>query len=87
MKLMNRKNNRYQAQFLVWELSPSRKSGRKIAGKKEGFHLPGSVEEDVKSQSLMPEYSAQQLRAMSRQRRLGKKQAAKSAKSAWGDMN
>ena len=86
MKLMNRKNNRYQAQFLVWELSPSRKSGRKIAGKKEGFHLPGSVEEDVKSQSLMPEYSAQQLRAMSRQRRLGKKQASRSTKSVWSEI-
>ena len=81
------KNSITDCQKMAQELSPDRKSGRKIAGKKEGFHLPGSVEEDVKSQSLMPEYSAQQLRAMSRQRRLGKKQAAKSAKSAWGDMN
>ena len=85
MKIMNRKNNRYQAQSLVWELSPSRKSGRKIAGKKEGFHLPGSVEEDVQSQSLMPEYSAQQLRAIGRRRKLGKKQASRSTKSVWSE--
>ena len=69
MKIMNRKNNRYQAQSLVWELSPSRKSGRKIAGKKEGSHLPNSVTEDVGGFSLMPHYSVKQLR------RIGKQQA------------
>ena len=79
--------NRSQVQFLTWETLPSRKPGRKIAGKKEGSDLPGSPEEDVNAASLICQYSDQQIRAMIRRNRLGKKQAAKSAKSAWGDMN
>ena len=84
MKLMNRKNNRYQAQFLVWELSPSRKSGRKIAGKNEGFHLPNSVTEDVGGFSLMPHYSAKQLRRIGKKQRKGKYRGiSRTAKNQW----
>ena len=53
-------------QELAWELSPSKESGRKIAGKNEGFHLPNSVTEDVGGFSLMPYYSAKQLRSIKR---------------------
>jgi hypothetical protein len=56
-------------QQLAWA-SPSRKSGRKVAGKTEGFHLPNSVTEDVSGFSLMPHYSAKQ------QRRIGRRQRA-----------
>ena len=84
---MTATKNKSQVQFLTWEPSPSKKSGRKRVGKKEGFHLPASPEEDVNAASLMCQYSGQQIRAMIRRNRLGKKQAAKSAKSAWGDMN
>ena len=63
-------------QELAWELSPSKESGRKIAGKNEGFHLPNSVTEDVGGFSLMPHYFVNvdfdQLRRMARKRGHGK---------------
>ena len=55
-------------QQLVWA-SPSKKSGRKVAGKTEGFHLPNSVTEDVGGFSLMPHFSAKQQRSMGRRQR------------------
>ena len=61
-------------QQLVWA-SPSRKSGRKVAGKTEGFHLPNSVTEDVGGWALFsnspisPTYSAKQQRSMGRRQR------------------
>ena len=64
-RMNHKKINRQQ---LVWA-SPSRKSGRKVAGKTEGFHLPNSVTEDVSGFSLMPHYSAKQQRSMGRRQR------------------
>jgi len=55
----------HREQF-VWESLPSKKSGWKIAGKKEGLHLPNSVTEDVGGLSLMSSYSRKQLRSMGR---------------------
>jgi len=61
-------------QQLVWA-SPSRKSGRKVAGKTEGFHLPNSVTEDVggwtlfSKSSTSPTYSAKQRRSIARRQR------------------
>ena len=61
-------------QKLAWA-SPSRKSGRKAAGKTEGFHLPNSVTEDVGGWALFsnspisPTYSAKQQRSIGRRQR------------------
>jgi len=61
-------------QQLAWA-SPSKKSGRKVAGKTEGFHLPNSVTEDVggwtlfSKSSTSPTYSAKQQRSMVRRQR------------------
>ena len=69
---MNHKTIDYQQ--LVWA-SPSRKSGRKGAGKTEGFHLPNSVTEDVggwtlfSKSSTSPTYSAKQRRSIVRRQR------------------
>ena len=71
-------------QQLAWELSPSKESGRKIAGKKEGFHLPNSVTEDVGGFSLMPYYSAKQLRRIGKKQRKGKNAGiSRTAKNQW----
>jgi hypothetical protein len=61
------KTKTINCQQLAWEPSPSRKPGRKVAGKKEGFHLPNSTTEDVGGFSLMPYYSAKQLRRIGKQ--------------------
>ena len=55
-------------QQLAWA-SPSRKSGRKVAGKTEGLHLPNSVTEDVAGFSLMPQYSTKQQKSIGRRQR------------------
>ena len=60
-------------EIFAWQSLASRESGRKIAGKKEGFHLPNSVTEDVGGFSLMPAYSAKQLRRIGRHQK-GKRQ-------------
>jgi len=76
--------NTINCQQLAWELSPSRKSGRKIAGKKEGFHLPNSVTEDVGGFSLMPYYSGKQLRRIGKKQRKGKNAGiSRTAKNQW----
>jgi len=62
------KANTIISEKFAWKPSSSKESGRMIAGKKEGFHLPNSVTEDVGGFSLMPAYSAKQLR------RIGKHQ-------------
>ena len=71
-------------QKLTWKPFSSKESGGKIAGKKEGSHLPNSVTEDVGGFSLMPHYSVKQLR------RIGKQQAhsqsrgiSRTAKNQW----
>ena len=69
---MNHKTIDYQQ--LVWA-SRSSKSGRKGAGKTEGFHLPNSVTEDVggwtlfSKSSTSPTYSAKQRRSIVRRQR------------------
>jgi len=79
------KNKTINCQQLAWEPSPrSRKPGRKIAGKKEGFHLPNSVTEDVGGFSLMPYYSAKQLRRIGKQQMYSKTRGiSKTAKRQW----
>ena len=62
------KHKTINRQKLAWA-SPSRKSGRKVAGKTEGFHLPNSVTEDVVGLSLMPHYSTKQQRSIGRRQR------------------
>jgi len=57
----------------AWQLLASREPDRKIVGKKEGFHLPNSVTEDVGGFSLVPTYSVKQLRTI-RNRQRGKRQ-------------
>jgi len=70
---------------LAWELSPSKQSGRKVAGRNEGFHLPNSVTEDVGGFSLMPYYSAKQLRRIGKKQRNGKNTGiSRTAKNQWG---
>ena len=68
-------------QQLAWELSPSKESGRKIAGKNEGFHLPNSVTEDVGGFSLTPAYSAKQLRCIGKKH--GQKGITRKARNQW----
>ena len=75
-------------QELVWELSPSKESGRKITGKNEGLHLPNSVTEDVGGFSLMPHYFVNvdfdQLRRMARKRGHGKDRGiSRTTKNQW----
>jgi len=53
-------------QLLVWEPLPIKKSGFELTSRKEGETLPNSVTEDVGDFSLMPHYSAKQLRAIKR---------------------
>jgi len=78
------KTNTINCQKLAWELSPSRKSGRKVAGRNEGFHLPNSVTEDVGGFSLMPHYSAKQLRRIGKKQRKGKYRGiSRTAKNQW----
>ena len=54
---------------IAWKLLSRKESGREIAGKKEGFHLPNSVTEDVGGFSLQPSYSGKQLRSMGRRQK------------------
>ena len=54
---------------IAWKPLSRKESGRKIAGKKEGFHLPNSVTEDVGGFSLQPSYSGKQLRSMGRRQK------------------
>ena len=78
------KNSITDCQKMAQELSPDRKSGRKIAGKKEGFHLPNSVTEDVGGFSLMPYYSAKQLRCIGKKQRHSKNRGiSKTTKNQW----
>jgi len=51
---------------MAWESLPIRKSGLEITSKKEGRNLPNSETEDICGFSLMPSYSAKQLRGIHR---------------------
>ena len=78
------KHESINRQQLAWELSPSKESGRKIAGKKEGFHLPNSVTEDVAGFSLMPQYSVKQLRRIGKHKRNNMSRGiSRTAKNDW----
>jgi len=68
-------------QEMVWQPSASKESGRKVAGKKEGFHLPNSVTEDVGGFSLMPYYSAKQLKCIGK--RKGRRGITRKARNQW----
>jgi hypothetical protein len=57
------------AQQWVWQSPASKKSSRRVAGKKEGFHLANSVTEDIGGFSLKPHYSAKQQRGIRRRQR------------------
>ena len=73
----------HREQF-AWELLSRKESGREIAGKKEGFHLPNSVTEDVAGFSLMPHYSVKQLRRIGKQHAYGKTRGiSRTAKNEW----
>ncbi len=50
---------------------------------KEGKNLANSVTEDIGGFSLMPTYSAKQLRRMDRKQRYKNRSLAKSAKKEW----
>ena len=68
----------------AWKTSSSKESGRKIAGKKEGFHLPNSVTEDVAGFSLMPQYSVKQLRRIGKHKRNNMSRGiSRTAKNQW----
>jgi len=54
--------------LLAWDSLPIRKSGFKITSRKEGKNLPNSITEDIGGFSLMPEYSAKQLRGINRRK-------------------
>ena len=56
-------------QKMTWKPLSRKESGGKIDGKKEGFHLPNSVTEDVGGFSLQPSYSGKQLRSMGRRQK------------------
>ena len=78
------KNSITDCQKMAQELSPDRKSGRKIAGKNEGFHLPNSVTEDVGGFSLKPYYSAKQLRRIGKTQKHSKTRGiSRTAKNQW----
>ena len=78
------KNSITDCQKMAQELSPDRKSGRKIAGKNEGFHLPNSVTEDVGGFSLKPYYSAKQLRRIGKKQKHSKARGiSRTAKNQW----
>ena len=71
-------------QKMTWKPLSSKESGGKIAGKKEGFHHPNSVTEDVAGFSLMPHYSVKQLRRIGKQHAYGKTRGiSRSAKNDW----
>ena len=53
-------------QLLAWEPLPIKQSGFEKTSKKEGKTLPNSVTEDIGGISLMPSYSAKQLRSIKR---------------------
>jgi len=55
-----------QCERFAWELLPNKESGSKVTGRKEGQNLANSVTEDIGGFSLMPSYSAKQLRSMKR---------------------
>ena len=72
------------SQKLTWKLLSSKESGGKIAGKKEGFHLPNSVTEDVGGFSLMPHYSVKQLRRIGKQQAYSKSRGiSRTARNQW----
>ena len=48
----------------AWELLPSKESGSRVVGRKEGKNLANSVTEDIGGFSLRPSYSARQLRTL-----------------------
>jgi len=50
----------------AWQLPANKKSGSKVAGKREGERLANSVTEDISGFSLRPSYSSRQLRSMKR---------------------
>ena len=69
---------------IAWKPLSRKESGRKIAGKKEGFHLPNSVTEDVAGFSLMPQYSAKQLRRIGKHNRKNMSRGiSRTAKNEW----
>ena len=70
----------------AWNTSSSKESGRKIAGKKEGFHLPNSVTEDVGGFSLMPAYSDKQQRSIRKRKRMVQRQQEILAQYSMGGM-
>jgi hypothetical protein len=79
---MKAQNN--NCQKLTWKPLSSKQSGGKIAGKKEGFHLPNSVTEDVGGFSLMPHYSVKQLRRIGKQQARSKSMGiSRIAKNQW----
>ena len=55
-----------QCEKIAWQLPANKKSGSRIAGKREGKNLANSVTEDIGGFSLRPSYSARQLRSMKR---------------------
>ena len=71
-------------QKMTWKPLSRKESGGKIAGKKEGFHLPNSVTEDVAGFSLMPQYSAKQLRRIGKHKRNNMSRGiSRTAKNEW----
>ena len=53
-----------QCERFAWELLPNKESGSKVTGRKEGQNLANSVTEDIGGFSLIPSYSARQLRTL-----------------------
>ena len=73
--------NQLVHQRLVWQPSANKKSGWKVAGKKEGFHLPNSVTEDVCGRPLAPYYSVKQLVCIGKKK--GRKGISRKARKQW----
>ena len=66
----------------TWQPEPAEiPASKKLV--KEGKNLANSVTEDVGGFSLMPTYSAKQLRKMDRRQRYKNRSLAKSAKKEW----
>ena len=83
-RLVTMKAQTNNCQKMTWKPLSRKESGGKIAGKKEGFHLPNSVTEDVAGFSIMPHYSVKQLRRIGKQHAYGKTRGiSRSAKNDW----
>ena len=79
-------NKTTNCELFAWQSPASRKSGRKITGRKEGFHLPNSVTEDVGGFSLMPAYSDKQQRSIHKRKRMVQRQQEILAQYSMGGM-